>query len=55
MGISSNAKEGVSIWASSPDLDCILVEICSMNLELLLSQFSCFYKDLKMHFKKFLK
>jgi hypothetical protein len=53
MEISRNAKKGVAIWtSSSPDLDGLLVDICSMNLELRLSQYSCYYKDLKMHFKK---
>ena len=46
-------KKGVAIWACSPpDLDCLPVEICSMDLELRPSQFSYFYIDLKIFFKK---
>ena len=47
------AQKGVAICAnSSPVLDCLLVYICSMDLDVHPCQFSKVYKDLQIDFNK---
>ena len=47
------AQKGVAISAnSSPGLDCLPVDICSMDLEVHPCQFSDLYNDLQINFTK---
>ena len=47
------AQKGVAVSAnSSPGLDCLPVEICSMDLEVHPCQFSDLYNDLQINFTK---
>ena len=47
------AQKGVAISANSPPgLDCLPVDICSMDLEVHPCQFSDLYNDLQINFTK---